>query len=185
MSTNSNNRPTKNTQLAQDQQMMAGLQKHGSTVPTWIIAGATYTAQQAAAVYQARIAAEQAVPPTKAAYSNAVQAARTEIANTAKLVSAIRQAVFIMFGSQADILADFGLTPRKARKSPSVVEKVQAVELRKATRVVRHTMAPSEKAKLHGVANVTISVSSPTSPTPAEPAPVALVTTPHGSTQGS
>jgi hypothetical protein len=160
---------SKATQLARDQAMLAGLKKHSSTVTSWIIAGKTYSAQEAMNILQARIDAALAVAPAKAAYRNAVQAAATETASTKQLVAGLRTATYVMFSSQVDVLADFGLAPHKSRTAPTAVQKVVAVELRKATRVVRHTMSAKEKAKIKGTANVTVTVTTPTTSVPAEP----------------
>ena len=154
-------RINKTTQLTRDQAMIAGIKKHGSTVTSWIIAGKTYSAQEAVDILQARVDAALAVPPAEAAYRNATNAASTEIANTKQFVSALRTATYVMFSSQVDVLADFGLAPHKSRTAPTAVQKVVAVELRKATRVVRHTMSAKEKAKIKGTANVTVTVTTP------------------------
>ena len=175
---------SKTTELARDQSMLAGIKKHSSTVTSWIIAGTTYTAQQAMDLLQARIAAALAVTTTKATYQNAVQAADTETANTKQFVAGIRAAVYVMFSSQVDVLGDFGLVPRKSRTEPTAVEKVQAVELRKQTRVLRHTMSKKAKAEIKGTANVTVTVTTPTTSAPAQP--VTPAANPHGSApQGS
>ena len=175
---------SKTTQLTRDQEMIAGIKKHSSTVTSWIIAGKAYTSQQAVDILQARVDAALAVASSKASYGSTVQAAKTETANTKQFVAGLRQATYIMFSTQVDTLADFGLAPHKARTVPTAVQKVQAVELRKATRVVRHTMSPKKKAEIKGTANVTVTVTSPTTSVPAQP--VILAASPHGSApQGS
>jgi hypothetical protein len=169
---------SKTTQLARDQEMLAGIKKHSNTVTSWIIAGATYTAQQAENIVQARIDAALAVITARAALRNAVQAASTETGTTKQFVSGLRTATYVMFSSQADILADFGLTPHKARAIPTAVQKVQAVELRKATRVARHTLSPKAKAEIKGAATVTVTVTTPGASAPAQP--VTPAAGPHG-----
>jgi hypothetical protein len=157
--------------------MLAGIKKHSSTVTSWVIAGKTYTAQAAMDILQARIDAAIAVANAKAVLRNAVQAATTETANTKQVVAGLRTATYVMFSSQADVLADFGLTPHKTRATPTAVEKVQAVELRKATRIVRHTMSDKAKAKIKGTANVTVTVTTPSTSVPAQP--VTPAASPH------
>ena len=171
---------SKTTQLTRDQAMLAGIKKHGNTVTSWVIAGKSYSAQQAMDILQARIDAALAVATAKAVSRNAVQAANTETASTKQFVAGLRTATYVMFSSQVDVLADFGLTPHKTRTSPTAVQKVQAVELRKATRVVRHTMSAKEKANLKGTANVTVTVTTPTTSVPAQPVPPAASPLPHG-----
>ena len=158
----------RNTLVTRDQQMIAGIQKHKGTVDSWLISGQTYTAQQVADVLQERVDAEAAIAPARAAYARTVQDARTKRASTKKFVTSVRQAAYLMFESQVDTLDDFGLVPHKTRTEPTAVEKVQAVELRKATRAVRHTMGKKQKAGLKGSATVTVTVT----PAPAPPGPV-------------
>ena len=97
---------SKATQLAHDQQMIAGIKKHSSTVSSWVIAGKTYTAQQALDILQARVDAALAVSPAKATYTSTVNAANTETANSKQFVAGLRKAIFIMFSAQVDILDD-------------------------------------------------------------------------------
>jgi hypothetical protein len=190
ISMSTNTKISKSTQLTRDQQMLAGIEKHSTTVTSWLIAGTTYTAQQAMDLLQARIDAALAVTTAKAAYRNTVQAADTETASTKQVVAGLRAATYIMFSAQVDGLADFGLTPHKSRATLTVVEKVQAVELRKATRVVRHTMSKKAKEEIKGTAHVTVTVTTPATSVPAvaaQPVILAANPLPHGAStpQGS
>ncbi len=53
------------------------------------------------------------------------------------------------FGSEPDVLADFGLHP-KARAQPTVEAKTAAAAKRKATRAARHTTGPKKKLSVKG-----------------------------------
>jgi hypothetical protein len=68
-----------------------------------------------------------------------------------------------MFSRSPDALADFGLTPRKARKALTPAELVRKAEKAKATREARHTMGKRQKLAIHGSAPV---VAVPTAPSP-------------------
>jgi hypothetical protein len=172
---------SKATQLAHDQQMIAGIKKHSSTVSSWVIAGKTYTAQQALDILQARVDAALAVSPAKATYTSTVNAANTETANSKQFVAGLRKAIFIMFSAQVDILDDYGIAPQKPRKPLSPVQRVQSVARNLATRTERHTIGKTKKAKIKGAVNVTVTVTpSPTAPAETTVAP-ATTAPPHGS----
>ena len=64
-------------------------------------------------------------------------------------MSAIVQAVRTAFGGQADVLADFGLAPKKARAPLTVEQMAAAAAKRKATRAARGTT--SKKASKKGI----------------------------------
>jgi hypothetical protein len=181
--TMSNN--SKATQLTRDQQMIAGIKKHQSTVSSWVIAGTTYTAQQALDILQARVDAALKVPPAKAAYQSSVNAANTETANSKQFVAGLRKAIFIMFSAQVDTLNDYGIAPPKPRKPLSPVQKVQSAARNLATRAERHTIGKTKKAKIKGAVNVTVTV-TPSPSVPAEATVAPATTAPHGSSpQGS
>jgi hypothetical protein len=73
------------------------------------------------------------------------------------------------FSQSPDVLADFGLTPRKARAQLTVEQKAAAVAKRAATREARHVMGRQQrKAVKGGVTGVIV-----TSVTVPHPQPVA------------
>jgi len=87
----------------------------------------------------------------------------------------IRMGAFVQFlraafGNQPDVLADFGLRPRKAATPLTVEQKAAAAAKRKATREARNTMGPVKKRTVKGtVTGVTITPIAP-------PGPIAQVT---------
>jgi hypothetical protein len=86
------------------------------------------------------------------------------------VMSAFVQFLRAAFGNQPDVLADFGLVPRKAATPLTVEQKATAAAKRAATRAKRNTMGAVQKKSVKGtVTGVTI--------TPiAAPEPVAPVT---------
>ena len=73
-------------------------------------------------------------------------------------------ALFITwFAGDATALADFGLTPPKPRRQLDAAELVAAAAKAKATRALRHTMKPTERAKLkaQGEFKVTATLNPP------------------------
>jgi hypothetical protein len=67
--------------------------------------------------------------------------------------------VKLAFGNRPDILADFGLSPRKAPAPLTAEQKAAAVAKRAATRAARGTKGPRQKAAIKG--NVTGVVVTP------------------------
>ena len=56
----------------------------------------------------------------------------------------------MQFGTQADVLADFGLAPEKARTPLTVEQKAAAAAKREATRVARGTKGAKAKKGIKG-----------------------------------
>jgi hypothetical protein len=99
---------------------------------------------------QDRIDAAVHVTTARAAWQLAVKEDRQKDEETKKSVSAIRQTILLMYASKNDVLADFGLSPRRARRALSTVEKLEVSEKAKATRAARHTMGKRQKAAITG-----------------------------------
>jgi hypothetical protein len=162
-----NNTPkrSRNSEIAADQSLIGGLTQHAATLPSFVVAGVSTTNADVIAKLQARIAAENAVPPARATWLAAVSAARSEVAATKSVVSAVKQAILAAFAGQADALGDFGLTPRKTRvMTPEA--KIASAAKAKATRAARHTAGSVQKKAVKG--DVTgVVVTAVTSPTPA------------------
>ncbi|HEY8038591.1 MAG TPA: hypothetical protein VIF15_02305, partial [Polyangiaceae bacterium] len=85
----------------------------------------------------------------------------------------------VQFGTQADVLADFGMTPRKAATPLTVEQKAAAAAKRKATRAARGTKGPKAKLGIHGAVTgvVVIPVVAPPPVVQAPPAPTAVPNT--------
>jgi len=182
------NSPKENrtSEIAADQKLNDGLTKHAAALPSFLIAGVSTPTTSIIAKVQARVAAEQAVPPAKATWQAAVAQARSQITETKTLVSAVKQAILVAFAGQVDTLADFGLTPRKARVvTPE--QKVASAAKSKATRAARHTAGPVQKKAVKG--DVTGVVVTPVTAAPV-PGPVVVppvpspTPTPGGSPTG-
>jgi hypothetical protein len=136
-------------QTAADQKLMDGLNKHAQAIPFLLIAGAQVPITQIVATLQARLDATKVVAPARASWQALVQAERDERAKTKALISAVKQALLLAFAGQIDVLADFGLTPRKkVVRTPA--EKQAATTKARATRKARHTMGSKQKAEITG-----------------------------------
>ena len=98
------------------------------------------------------------------------------------------------FGNSPDVLADFGLKPKKAATPLTIEQKAAAAAKRTATRAARHTMGSKQKKSVKGTVTVTApatpsAASTPVKPqggaacAPAPPVPSAAVA-PHVTTPG-
>ena len=168
----SNKKPNRTNFQADDLQLIAGLQKHATTVATLLISGVPHDNASIAAVLKARVDAGNSTLAARAAWQTAVKAERDERAKTKAFVSGVRQALKVAFAGSIDTLADFGLTPRKVPvRTPE--QKAAATAKALATRAARHTMGPKQKKQVTGQsAAAAARASSPTNAQAAAPAPV-------------
>jgi hypothetical protein len=150
-------------QQSSDQNLVAGLTKHASTLTSLTFGGTQHPTAAILAVLNARIASADAVVSTRATWQSAVKADRDGRANTRAFVSGVRQALQLAFAGSIDGLADFGLSPRKVPAPRSPEAKVASVAKSKATRAARHTMGSKQKAMIKG----TVATTAPTVPAPA------------------
>jgi hypothetical protein len=138
----------KTSQMAGEQKLIAGVEKHLSKV-TIHIAGKTFTPKQIVSILQARASATNAASAARAAWLKVVSEERVQHAQTKEIVDGLRQVLLVMFGSAVDTLNDFGLSPRKRRPlDPS--EKVKKAARARATRAARHTMGKRQKQAIKG-----------------------------------
>ncbi len=78
---------------------------------------------------------------TKAAYERALAVEAKIVAETNPFVSSMKAAIHVMFGNSAEVLADFGLAPRRIARARTLDEKVEARDKRKETLDDRHAVA--------------------------------------------
>ncbi|MGH7297701.1 MAG: hypothetical protein ACRELB_22375 [Polyangiaceae bacterium] len=98
-------------------------------------------------------------------------AERTALPNLLLFMAAYVAFLKATFGNSPDVLADFGLAPKKARTPLTVEQQVAAKAKRKATREARGTRGPVAKKEIVGnVVGVTVTpILAPTAPS-AQPA---------------
>ena len=154
----------KTTALSRAQSLAAGTSKHlnGTSVT---FGGVTYTFTALTALLQSYITLFLDVNAARQTYSAKLQAQRDQGPALAVLVALYRAFILVTFAKKPDILADFGLTGPKPKAVPTAKEKVEAVDLRAATRVLRHTMGKKQREG--------IKATSPQPTTASAPGPVA------------
>jgi hypothetical protein len=136
-------------QMQADQALIAGLQKNNAS-STFTLLSNVQTSAQAVAVLEARVAKAEAVFTARSALHQAVLDSHAEDANTAAYVKDLRQTLLSMYSNSPQTLADYGITPPKARKPLTPEQKVIAAAKREATRAARHTQGKVQKAKTKG-----------------------------------
>ena len=137
--------------------LASGTQKHLSSASTLAFDGGSFApaqvenqlklisslradAESAKLTAKAKLAAEKAQLPSLMAFMNAFIAF-----------------VKATFGDSPEVLADFGLAPKKARKPLTVEQKAAAKAKRDATRKARGTTSKKQKSQVKGdVTGVTI-----------------------------
>ena len=128
---------------------------------------------------------QQDVDAARAATKAKVAAMAAQLPALRIIMSAFVQFLRAAFGNQPDVLADFGLEPKKAATPLTVEQKATAAAKREATRAARNTMGAVQKKSVKGtVTGVTITpiaATEPVAPVTATPtAPIAGATTGGG-----
>ena len=149
----------KNSQAARAKQLILGTKKHfvdGST--TLQVAGATFTATSLTQLMQDFVDNREAVDASRAVFKAKIEADRAHAPSQIAVIAAFETIVRGMFGKSADVLADFGLAPPKARAPMTAEKKAAAVAKRNATREARHTAGKNQKKDVKGAVKATLVV---------------------------
>jgi hypothetical protein len=180
---------SKSAFAAQVKQLITGANKHfpnGSQVLQ--VGGVTSTVRGVTGVMQTLVDNRDAVEVSKAAMKAKIETERSQAPNQLAMIRAFETVVRGTFGNSADVLADFGLAPPKARTPLTAEAKAVAAAKRKATRAARHTMGKNQRKSVQGsitaklvVTPVTPPSGSPVvSPEPVGNAPAGVTpVTPH------
>ena len=176
-----NNTPKKNRniELAAEQTLVDGFNKHPSLIPALVINGVSQTPQQIVGTLNSRIDSAKAVVTTKATWRATIEADKALRDATKTLVSGVRESLVVAFGSQIAVLADFGLTP-KAKAVLTPEQRLARAAKAKATRAARHTLGSKQKAAIKStvtpIVTVTTAPATPPSPVTPQATPVTPVT---------
>jgi len=158
-----------NADAARATQLIAGTQKHLASIGQLVIAGAPLTPAQATTQLQAIVQQFADVDAARASLKAKLTAERAAAPARRVFLDAFVSCVMAAFGTSADVLADFGLTPKKARTPMTVEQKAAAAVKRAATRAKRNVMGTKQRKTVKG--NVTGVVLTPiVAPAPATPA---------------
>lgn len=129
-----------------------GFRKHCAKNGGMVVDNKKRTAKELDSDLQRRADAEDAVTAARAALSGAILAREQAEVATQDVFNAVRQSALFMFSSSPEILADFGLAPRKQRRTLTVEEKADAVTKAKQTKVARHVMGKRQRLQIRAEA---------------------------------
>ena len=166
-------------------QLAAGITKRLANIGQLTLAGGLLTTAQLAADLQKVVQLRQDVDTARAATAAKVAAEAAQLPALRIIIGAFVQFVRATFGNQPDVLADFGLQPKKAATPLTVEQKAAAAAKRKATRAARNTMGATQKKKVKGTVTgvivTPIDARQPIAPVTATPtAPIPGATTGGG-----
>jgi hypothetical protein len=172
---------SKTSQASHAKQMLTGANKHFPNASDKLtFGGATYTVSALTMLIQSFVDLREAVDASKAATKAKIEAERAQAPSLRGVISAFEAFVKAMFGNSPEALADFGLSPRKARTPLTAEQKTVAAKKRAATRAARHTMSSKAKKAVKGSVKVTISSTALAEPLPIGAAPGATGSAPTG-----
>ncbi|HEY6462011.1 MAG TPA: hypothetical protein VIY73_17715 [Polyangiaceae bacterium] len=147
----------KSTDAALAEQLIAGTKKHFTTASPLAFASASFTPAQIETSLQTLATLRNDVDDARTALEAKLAAEKDQAAALVAFMRAFVQFVQATFAKSPDILADFGLKPRKARAPLTVEQQAAAAAKRKATRAARGTKGAKQKAGITGaVTGVTI-----------------------------
>jgi hypothetical protein len=168
----------KETDMALAKQLIAGVKEHYSTASSLTIGSQSYTPVQVEAFLQTLIDLRTAVDDAKSATKAKIMAEDAQAPTLRSQMAALVVIVKASFANSPDVLADFGLKPKKVRTPLTIDQMAAAAAKRAATRAARHTMGPKQKQKVSGTITTIVSPPSADAPAPIVPAPVASAPNP-------
>jgi hypothetical protein len=173
-STPSKVKPSKAAALASLRSIIAGTQKHTPN-GSLTFGNATYAATTLVQMFQSLLDAMAAHDAAQAQARDLLLALRDVLAKVGPVYRAYRRYLVATYGDATQTLADYGLTPPKAKAPQTVEQKALAVARLRATRKARSTKSKKQKAAIKGtVTEPATAVATPASPAtaaaPAKPA---------------
>jgi len=139
-------------------QLIAGTKKHFSNVSSLTFGSGTFTPDQIESSLQTLVDLRTAVDAAKAATKAKLAAEQAAATPARSLMAAYVVFVKATFSKSPDILADFGLKPKKVTTPLTVEKKAAAAAKRKATRAARHTMGKNQKKDVKGAVSAALVV---------------------------
>jgi hypothetical protein len=178
--------PGKNTEMTFATQLIAGAKKRLAGVASVTLESTSYTPAQIEDALQAFIDLRAAADAARALLTAKLVVERDQAPAARRLMTAFVGHLRVAYGNSPDILADFGLQPRKVRAPLTTAQQADAIAKRRATRAARHTMGTAQKKKVKGTVTTIVAGTPSTAPAPSgaaagAPTPVAGGSaTPHG-----
>jgi len=182
-------RNTKASETTRATQLIAGIQKHLATVTSLTLASVAYSPAQITTALTALVALYAAVDVAKSVVKAKLTVETAQAPALLSLMAALVSYVKLTYSESPDVLADFGLVPRKAPTPLTTAQRALANAKSLATRKARGTTGSKAKKAVKG--NVVDVVVTPVTAAPpvassAAPSPPAVAggatggTTSHG-----
>jgi hypothetical protein len=150
--------------------LIEGTAKHLASIGQLMIAGGTFTPAQATTQLQAIVQLHADVDAARAQVKAKLAAVHAQAATDRVFLDAFVSFVKAAFGNAPDVLADFGLKPKKVPTPLTIEAKAAAAAKRAATRAKRNVLGKVQRKAVKG--DVTGIVVTPiVAPQPATPAP--------------
>jgi hypothetical protein len=140
----------KGTVVALAEKLIAGTNQHLANTAQVMFASGSYTPAQVTAQLQALVNLRKDVDVAKASTKAKLAAEKTDMPQLRIFMDAYVAFVKATFSKSPDVLADFGLRPKKVAAPLTVEQKAVATAKRKATRAVRKTMGSKQKKGVKG-----------------------------------
>ena len=135
--------------LAALTRLVSGLKKN-QPKGLFLLAGSKYTANQLVTILQSIITALQAVPVAKGTYQKTIKSSDALLEQHHAVIVQLKQSLQMQADADTELLADYGLTPRKPNGIRTPKVNVAAADKAKATRAARHTMGSKQKREITG-----------------------------------
>jgi hypothetical protein len=147
-------------------QLIAGTNKHFANAGQLAFASASFTPAQVTTHLQALVQLRADVDAAKVVTQAKLAVLRADMPTERAFMDAFVSFVKATFSKSPDVLADFGLKPKKAATPPTVDAKAAAVAKRASTRAARNTKGAKQRKAVKG--DVTGVVVTPVKAAPVE-----------------
>jgi hypothetical protein len=170
-------RNTKASETTRATQLIAGFQKHLATVTSLTLASVAYTPAQITTALTALVALYAAVDAANSVVKAKLTVEAAQAPALLSLMAALVSYVKLTYSESPDVLADFGLVPRKAKTPLTTAQRAVANAKSLATRKARGTTGSKAKMAVKGnvvdVVTTTVTAGPPvaSSAAPTTPAP--------------
>jgi hypothetical protein len=153
-------------------QLAVGMSKHFPNATSITFGSATYSPAEVNQRLQTLVNLRTGVTNARSALQAQLAAEKAQAPALQGFVALLVSYVRAIYSQSPDVLADFGLQPKKVAKPATVETKAAAVAKRESTRKARQTMGSVQKQEVTGdvVGVVVTPVTSPKPTAPAAPA---------------
>ncbi len=131
-------------------QLVAGAQKHLSNIGQLVVDGSTVTPAEAQAKLASFANLRNDVDAAHAVWKAKLTDEMAQVSGLREFLLAFVTFVKAAFGNSPDILADFGIKPKKVRRALTVEQKAAAAAKRKSTREARGIIGKRKRAVIKG-----------------------------------